>query len=105
MDDSRQQSMELSRWKALPSRLAAGVGLFGFSLAVLNGMLAGNEPVVILVRAMLAMIVCWALAWCAGTMIVLAVSHDSSGDAPEEPSNGQDDVQDLDMNTADSITV
>lgn len=60
----------------LPVRLAAFAGLVGFAIAVLNGMIAGNESMVILLRAVLAMIACWLLAWIAGTFIVLAVRRD-----------------------------
>lgn len=104
MDDVRSHNTQLLNWKAFPPRLAAGTALVGFSVAVLNGMLVGNEPIVILLRAILAMIACWALAWCAGSMIVLAVSRDTSGTASHEEPGELEDVSAVNVEAPDSAT-
>ena len=54
MDELNGRKLELERWKGLPSRLAACLALTGFSIAVVCGMVAANEPLTIVFRAMLA---------------------------------------------------
>jgi hypothetical protein len=104
MDDVRSHSMEVLNWKSFPPRLATGTALVGFSVAILNGMLVENEPIVILLRAMVAMIICWALAWCAGSMIVLAVSRDGTEAPSHEELSEQEDTSAVDVEAPDSIT-
>ena len=51
------------------TRLVSGVlGLMGFSTAILVGILAGNPGIVILLRAMLAMLICAVIGRVLGAM-------------------------------------
>ena len=102
MDELNGRKLELERWKGLPSRLAACLALAGFSVAVVCGMVAANEPLTIVFRAMLAMIGCWFLAWFAGGVIVHAVSHDDSSRGEREDIGDEDHLSDEATHATDS---
>lgn len=102
MDELNGYELELERWKELPSRLAACLALAGFSIAVVCGMVAANEPFTIVFRAMLAMIACWFLAWFAGGVIVHAVSRDDSSNVDHEDIGVEDHTPDTATHATDS---
>ena len=72
MDELNGRELELEQWKGLPSRLAACLALVGFSVAIVCGMVAANEPLTIVFRALLAMIACWFLAATRSCVLLLA---------------------------------
>ena len=105
MDDLNGVELESKQWKALPSRLAACLALIGFSVAVVCGMVAANDPLTVIFRAMLAMIACWFLAWFAGGVIVHAVACDDSARAEKEHAGEHDHESDAAMHATDSAAV
>lgn len=102
MDELNGRELELEHWKGLPSRLAACLALVGFSVAIVCGMVAANEPLTIVFRALLAMIACWFLAWFAGGVIVHAVSRDDSFHADREDIGGHEHGTDAEVHATDS---
>ena len=105
MDELNSRELELEQWKALPSRMAACLALGAFAVAVIGGMLAGNAPLIVVFRALLAMLACWCLAWFAGGVIVHAVSRDDSMLATDEDISELEHAPDASVHATDSAAV
>ena len=102
MDEMNGRELELEQWKALPSRMAACLAFGAFAVAVIAGMFAGNEPLIVVFRALLAMTACWCFAWFAGGVIVHAVSRDDSMHATDEDISEPEHAPDVGVHSTDS---
>jgi hypothetical protein len=76
--------IQVVSWQQLPCRAAACAGLLAFATSIVVGLAAGNDAGIILLRSILAMSACWAVAWMAGILVVRAVHGDARTDCEGE---------------------
>ncbi|MEQ9453278.1 MAG: hypothetical protein RLN76_01630 [Phycisphaeraceae bacterium] len=88
----------------MPDRiLAACFGLVGFAAAAAIGMIAGNDPITIITRALIVMFACWFVGRACGAISMIGVreyldQHNQNNPIPtdidlEDISPNQDEEQ------------